>query len=168
MIQYSAEQFRQRLAGLEAPEHKFAIADIEMMKGDGVLLIKALRQVFGSSLDRMTLWQRISDGIPVSAAKSRGKVDKFIASMLDYIKAEANHVVGSEALGGVFSTLCLYSPEGQRQFIRTCVEYRMLLCLQARDGVETERKNTASIKEQTGASEVKILPDGSIMTKGES
>jgi len=139
MLQFSAEQFRQKLASLEAPEKKFNEDELEMLKTVAVEMIKAMRDVFGGSLDRKTVWERISNGIPIAAAKSGGKGDKFLAALLDYVKAEANFVVSSDGMKRVLETVVRMTPETQRQFIRTCVEYRMLLCLEAREEVQNAR-----------------------------
>jgi len=142
MIQFSAEQFRQRLAGLESPERRFDEDEIEDMKTVAVLMIRALRDVFGDSLDRKTVWERISGGIVVAAAKTGGSQfsigDKFIAALLDHVKASANAVVGSDNLKAATAAVNQMSRDGQRQFIRTCVEYRMILCLEARESVLLE------------------------------
>jgi hypothetical protein len=163
----NAEQFRQKLAGLESPETRFNDAEIVVMKATGVEMIKALRNVFGPSLDRKTVWERISNGITIAAAKSGGKGDKFLSGMLDYVKSEANSVVGSDALKNVMEKIISMTIESQRQFIRICVEYRMLLCLQARDEVETEKRTIQDIKNQTGAAAVQFNDDGTIQTAGE-
>ncbi|GHU37757.1 hypothetical protein FACS1894105_10440 [Clostridia bacterium] len=142
-FQISAEKFRQRLAGLENPEQTFSNEQLEEMHKDAQNLILALREVFGDKLDRKTLWDRITHGIEVSSSKSGGKVDKFIAELLDYVKAEPNSVVRSESLGSFIKKSASFSQEYQRQFIRTCVIYRMLLVISAREAathktIETE------------------------------
>jgi len=162
MIEYSAQQFRQRLAGLAVDEVS-SKGMIDAYKATGIELVKALRDVFGHSLDRKTLWERISNGIEIAAKKSGGMANKFLASLLDYVKAETNVAVGSVPLKAVADTVLNYSPETQREFINMCAEYRMLLCLEARDEVQ----NIKGILEQTGAKQARILDDGSIMTFGE-
>jgi len=158
MVQYSAESFRRKLAGLEALETKFSNEEVEKMKILGVELVKALRNVFGSSLDRMSLWNRISNGLSIAAAKSQGKVDKFFVGLLDYVRAEAHIVASNESLITISDKLLGMSPEQQRMFIRICAEYRMLLCLQAREDVE-EYKN---LLKQLGAKKATVENDGTI------
>ena len=167
MAQYSAEQFRQKLAGLESPEKKFTEGEMYEMQQMGAKLVMALRDVFGHTLDRTTLWVRISNGMPIAASKSGGKGDKFIAALLDYMKAEANTVVTSDLLKEVNAKVLALTPEAQRQFIRICVEYRMLLCLEAREGVMAQRRVEQEIKSQMGADRAIVMPDGSIATSGE-
>ena len=135
MQKFSAEEFRRKLAGLETPETRFSPDDVNAMKQLGVQLVLALREVFGSGLDRKTLWERISNGIPLASSKSGGRGEKFLVELLDYVKSEANVVVGSEKLRLITASIMHLSPESQRQFIRICVEYRMLLCLEAREEV---------------------------------
>jgi len=162
-IQFSAEEFRRRLAGLEAPEARFDQPEISDMKQLAGRLVLALREVFGSALDRKTVWERIANGIPIASSKSGGKGDKFIAALLEYIKAEPNVCVGNDALILAVEEITQLSPEAQRAFIRICVEYRMLLCIDARGSVQEAK----AIKDITGAESVEMLGDGTIITKGE-
>jgi hypothetical protein len=160
----NAEQFRQVLAGLAATEIGGNMA--EHMKPQAVAMIKAFRDVFGKSLDRMTLWERIANGIEVAAKKSGGRGDKFIAAMLDYLRSDTNVVVGSAALKAAVDRLLDDSPGGQRNFINYCYEYRQLLCLEVRNDIQNERQNIENVMAQTGAKEAKLSPDGSIITRG--
>ena len=160
---YSADQFRKKLAGLESPECRFSDLELEDLKETGVELVGALRSVFGK-LDPKTCWERISNGLTIAAAKSRGKGDEFIAELLDYVKAEPNVVVGNDKLRQINAKILMFPPEKQRMFIRTCVRFRMLMCLEARDLVQ-EYKNLLA---QTGAEKAIIDPDGTIRTWGET
>ena len=159
MIQtYSAERFRQKLAGLESPETRFSDAELEVLKAGGVKFILALREVFGSSLDRKTIWERISNGMTIAAAKSGGKGDKFFVEMIEYVKADANAVVGNAQMIQAAADIMRMSPETQRQFIRACVEYRMLLCLQARAFAQAEKGAQAAEKPEPVKSEFVEVP----------
>ena len=141
----SAEVFRQRLAGLEAPETRFSEDDIEKFRQLGIRLVLVMREVFGSSIDRKTLWERIASGMQVAQAKSGGKGERFLSAMLDYVKADVNVVVGSDWLTDIRADVRSLSLEDQRQFIRTCVDYRMLLCLEARALVQAEKTDPETI-----------------------
>ena len=167
MVQFSAEQFRQRLAGLAAPEKGFSNQELENMKETGGRLVKILANIFGRSLDPKSKWERITNAISSAAAKSRGRCDKFLTNLLEFIRAEPNVIVGHEPLKNIAQEICTMTPEMQRMFIQTCVEYKMLLCLEVRDEIQADKAVIAEIKAQTGASQVKILPDGSIITHGE-
>jgi len=145
MLQISAETFRQKLAGLESPEKHFSEEELADLHAGAVDLIKSLHGVYGATLDRKAVWERISNGIPVAAAKSGGRGEKFLAEMLDYVKAEAGMVASSDALKKATVFLLAASPEAQRQFIRICVEYRMLLCLKARESVIEARESKKEI-----------------------
>ena len=164
MNQISEVEFRRELAGLEAPEVRINENERAQMKELGVQFFLALRDVYGESLDRKKIWERIVDGINVSAAKSGGKIEKFIASMLDYVRAEANSVISCELLAGVIDRTALMTIENQRYFIRICSEYRMLICLEARARVQEDK----SLREQTGAKNIITLSDGTIIAKGEA
>jgi CO dehydrogenase/acetyl-CoA synthase gamma subunit (corrinoid Fe-S protein) len=159
--QISAKEFRIRLAALENPEQKFAEDDLQKIKIQSVQFILVLREVYGEVLDRKKVWERITNGLPVAAAKSMGKIDKFIADMLAYVHANANAVVGNDTLKALVDELKYESKEYQRLFIRYCVEYRMLIALAAREDVE----NLKSLQAQTGSNDVEVLSTGEIVAR---
>ena len=147
MNQYTAEAFRQKLAGLESPEKRLTTIETEKIKNLSVKMIRALHKVFGEGLDRKTVWERISNGIIVSSAKSGGNGSKFLAELLDYVKASPGMVASNDDLKDLTIAMASGTPEVQRHFIRTCVEYRLLLCLEVRDTIQTEKAERAATKE---------------------
>lgn len=137
MLRISAEEFRRKLAGLESTERNSDAENQEMMKL-GIDLVIVLRNVFGDSLDRKTLWHRIGNGISVAAHKCAGSAEKFIAETLDYVKADESAVVVNDKLKAVHKTVKGQSKDWQMSFIRTCLTYKNLLMLEARE-IATDR-----------------------------
>ncbi len=81
------ERFRQQLAGLASTDA--AEFDAETFRQFGIRLGVVMAELFGESLDRLTLWQRISDGIRTSSAKvGDGDTDHFLSLCLEFIKAD--------------------------------------------------------------------------------
>ena len=148
--QISADAFRQRLAGLENPEQRFTPAERDEMTAHGKLFVLAIREVFGSTLDRITVWERTSNGIVIAAAKSGGLLRRFVAAMLDYVKAEANVVAGNETLAQFIAATDGKGEDWQRQFIRACVTDRMLLVIEARGDVERARNLRTAVSAPAG------------------
>jgi len=162
-MQISMEEFRQRLARLEAPEAKFGDAEIERMHKIGIRLVKALRAVYGKGLDRLTLWDRISNGIMNAGTRSQGKGGDFLANLLEFVKADINIAVGNPLLLEVHEDIKAMTPEEKRFFIRTCMSSRRLLCLEARDDIESEKDDLAMIRKQIGKEFVARGPDNTIV-----
>lgn len=87
---FDAERWRQSLAGLtdpdysgddnpQAAEHKSASID----------LCICLCELFGTSLARETLWERIGSALQTASAKSDdGDCDRLVSLALDHIRAE--------------------------------------------------------------------------------
>lgn len=62
----------------------------------------ALPAVFGDTLDRMTLWDRIASGIQSGYAKTfSGDLELFVQHVLEHIKAEASRVVACDRICNV-------------------------------------------------------------------
>jgi hypothetical protein len=161
LTQYSADEFRRKLAGCAAPDKKFNEEALAMMSQYGIALIRVAKDVFGSSLDPKTVWERINNGLKISAAKSAGSAQKFLAALLEYVKADVNVIVGSKRLQAVKEALLSSPPEWQRQFINACVENRMLWIMEARDEYMAE-KATAAAASEPDVPENMILEGGAL------
>jgi hypothetical protein len=161
-VEISAEGFRRRLAGLENPEIKKDDADKQEMREIAISLVLALREVYGSSLERKALWQRIANGLNVAKSKSGGFADRFIVEALDFVRADPNLVVGNARLIDIYKRIKGQPKDWQMLFIRECVVYRNLLLLEARARITSDKELAA----QLGAEEAAILSGGEIVAKG--
>jgi hypothetical protein len=159
LVQYSADEFRRRLAGCASPEKKFDEEALANMQQYGISLIRAIKDVFGSGLDLKTVWERINNGLKVSAAKSAGSAAKFLASLIEYVKADVNVVVGSKRLRAAKDLLSSAPVEWQRQFINACVENRILWIIEARDAYMAEKASAISTPDEDDAENM-ILEGG--------
>lgn len=111
------EKFRQQLAGLASTDA--AEFDGEAFRVFGVRLGVVLARLFGDSLDRLTLWQRISDGIRASAAKvGDADTDHFLSLCLDFVKAEDSKVAANEEFFNLLAELSGQDEGFRRQWIR--------------------------------------------------
>ncbi|MCL1789849.1 MAG: hypothetical protein FWG40_00570 [Peptococcaceae bacterium] len=131
MLQISAVEFRRRLAGLEDVSQ--TVETDEGMRDLAIDFVLALKDVFGDSLDRKTVWNRISNGISIAANKCGGKVDSFIAEALEFVKASPEGVVTNDKLKRVNAEIKGQPKDWQMAFIKSCLTYRTLILLEARE-----------------------------------
>lgn len=76
----------------------------QKVKDLAVRFCAALPAVFGESLDRTTLWDRIGTGIQSAYAKTAGDdVDFFVSQVLEHIKAEPTKSLSEPELSGVLT-----------------------------------------------------------------
>lgn len=111
----STEEMRQRLAGLidnqaEKPEWYTHVA-----KGLAIDFCASLPSVFGSELDRLTMWDKIGNAIKSGYAKTvSGDIDLFVQHILESIQADASKAVACDRLTEAIDAL-QQLPEQERQ-----------------------------------------------------
>lgn len=114
----SAEEWRQKLAGLVDPNRQLPPMEQEAVKAEAVSLISVLPSLYGDSLDRKAMWERIGNGIASATAKCGGQWDRFLNDILEYIKADPGRVASSAAIGRFIETMECRPKEWHEQFLR--------------------------------------------------
>lgn len=76
----TTEQYRQHLAGLIDPQQKLEVKDREVIRLTAISFVACLPKIFGSELDRMTLWDRIGTAIQVAFSKTVDDDHEFFIS----------------------------------------------------------------------------------------
>jgi hypothetical protein len=102
----TTEQFRQKLAGLIDPQEQLAPDFKQEQKARAIEFVGCLPEVFGPSLDRMTLWDRIGTALQTAYAKTVGTdYEFFISRVLEHIKAEPAQVARCQTIQWVMTWL---------------------------------------------------------------
>lgn len=91
-----------------------------------------MAEVFGDDLDRKTLWERIDNGIVISAAKCGGDWEKFVNEILVYIKADPGKVAANKNLSNWIDSMVCKPNEWHEQFVRECETKHMFITVKAR------------------------------------
>lgn len=109
---------RQRLAGLSDRSAAKPPAFHNAIKELAVDFCSTLPRIFGSELDRMTLWDRIGSALTTARAKNPGEdVDGFIQSVCDHIKASMSATLACEQFCGVMDEVGKMTPEESGQWM---------------------------------------------------
>jgi hypothetical protein len=90
-----------------------------------------LTEVFGKSLDRKTLWERIGNGFLSCAAKCGGSVERFMNELCVYVNGSPSDVAENYSLREWLKYAETLNPEEQLLFIRTCEERRFIIVAKA-------------------------------------
>lgn len=95
---FDAATFRQEIAGLlERHENDHEPADFGAAASQ--LCVVMAEQFDSDTLDRLTLWDRISSGILTAAAKvDDGDLDRFLSLCLEHVKASPGRTAASETV----------------------------------------------------------------------
>lgn len=92
---FDAQQFRLALAGLTDPDSSAQSDDglAPEYKAASIDLCVCLCDLFGRSLDRKTLWDRIASALAAASAKANaGDTDHLISMCLEHVRADASYV----------------------------------------------------------------------------
>ena len=102
----TTEQYRQKLAGLIDQDADKNEADIAKLKKLAVDFVAILPEVFGDSLDRLKIWDRISSGLVAANAKATNTDhERFVQLVLDHIKADPAMAGRNENLAAMLGSL---------------------------------------------------------------
>lgn len=115
----STDDLRRRLAGLVDPERTPGASEEMEYKEAAHRLGCVLASLFGESLDRLTLWDRIGSGFATACAKvDDGDLDRFASICLDHVKADPGAAASNAALGALLSTFAARPIEWRQGFVR--------------------------------------------------
>lgn len=112
------EDFRRSLAGLASTDA--AVYDAEAFKAAGIKLGFVMAKLFNrKSLEPITLWERIGNGIRSASAKvGNGDTDYFISLCLEFVLAKDSLVAADEDCGALIFEMANQEEAFRRQWIR--------------------------------------------------
>lgn len=131
------EQFRLKLAGLADPDaapqgpspQDAALtqhATTDVIRATAIQFIAILPELFGESLDRKTLWDRIGTGLQSAYAKTPGcDHEYFIQQVLDHIKSEPAKAAGNARLAEILAAIGEWQDANRQAFI-SCFNSRLI------------------------------------------
>jgi hypothetical protein len=116
------EAFRKKIAGLKAEKKEDTDINEAFVK-----LISLLPMVYGDSLSRAQMWQRIANGLEAAISKSQGSVKVFYNILLKYIRAEPASVADNDELSEAYSRI-----EGKTEVLDMAANESYTIIVQAR------------------------------------
>lgn len=135
-------EFRRRVAGFIDPNRKTGAAEEASVKEEAKQLCLALCELFGESLERMTLWDRISTALLTAAAKcDDGDTDRFASLCLEHVKADHAAAARHEGFAAWVTTLAARDDAYRQAFVRHCGQKAAIVLVHSRYAWE-ERKRT--------------------------
>lgn len=114
----TTEQYRQKIAGLIDPQEQQTPERRDEIKQLAIQFVALLPEVFGETLDRLTLWDRIGTGLQTAFAKTPGiDHEHFIQQVLEHIKSETSKAARCKSLAEVLLILSEWSPADRQAWI---------------------------------------------------
>lgn len=142
-----AEAFRRKLAGLTDPERRPESAgEKEAMKQDAIRFCSILAHLFGESLDRTTLWEKIGSALSTSLAKvSDDDLDRFATLCLEHIVAEDSKVAACEPLMHMLQAWETRTREWRHALLHYLATHRTAALVHARARWECVKKKEVEL-----------------------
>lgn len=129
----STEELRRKLAFAQDPDRTPGEAETAEMKQAAYRLGSIMAHLFGDSLDRLTLWDRIASGFASACAKvDDGDLDRFVSLCLDHIKADAGKAAATQSLGHMLETFASRPIEWRKAFLRYIKTHSYAVLVHAR------------------------------------
>lgn len=117
------------------------------MKQTAVNFCSILPELFSDDLDRMSMWNRIGNGITGAAKKCGGDYEEFVNLSLEYIKANPGIVSSNKRLEEWLFSMELNSDEDKREFIRQAEKKLNIVLVYARNLWGEIKKSKRPLKE---------------------
>jgi len=130
--QLTPNEFREKIAGLENSLKKMDAFEEKGLNEEIIRFLIILPEVFGDSLDRKTLWERIGNGLISSLAKAGDNFELFINYCLEYIKAGSGRTAANEKLSLFLESSLIRPAIWQLQFLKTIEKKHYILIVKAR------------------------------------
>lgn len=124
---------RQRLACLIDPQAAKETWFNDHAKALAIRFCASLPAVFGESLDRMTMWDKIAAAIKSGFAKTvTGDIDLFVQHVLESIKADESRAVACSLLTEAIDDLQQLPPHERQDFLQYLVTHLIPVLVYAR------------------------------------
>ena len=135
------QQFRQRVAGLIDPNRKpTGAAETTSIKEEAKQLCLILCELFGESLDRTTLWDRIGSALATAAAKcDDGDTDRFVSLCLEHVQADNAQAARHTEFGNWVVTMGSRDDAYRQGFVRACATITPVILVHARNAWEQRK-----------------------------
>lgn len=139
-MEISAEEFRQKLAGHKGRSDEESDVATQSIRHECVNFLAILPKLFGDSLDRKTLWERIHSGIITSITKSEKDFEAFVNFLLQHIVAEPAMVASNTQLSQFITLANTRGKEWREDFMRTLELKSFVLIVLAREKWENVKQ----------------------------
>jgi len=139
LTEFDAVEFRRICAGLV--KSKQEAGNPAEFKSLGIKLATLLATLFGESLDRVTLWARITTALKTARANTQsGDADRFLQLTLDHVKADSAEAVANAELMSLITTLSEKSDEWRNSWFRYLDERAFIVVASARSEWEQAKQ----------------------------
>jgi len=139
MPQLEAAAFRRRVADLAGSDDALQY-DAAQFRAAAVDLSLALCRLFGESLDRITLWDRISTALGTACSKvPNGEPEALLSAALDHVKADHGAASRDPGVAKWLASVALQPDAWRRQFVTYVATRLYAVLVHARNAWEESK-----------------------------
>jgi hypothetical protein len=144
----SPAEFRKKVVGLIDPNrHATGAAETQAVKETAVQLCLILCELYGDTLDRMKLWDRIATALSVAASKcDDGDTDRFISLCLEHVQADPAAAARHELFANWVSTMGVRDAAHRQMFVRVAGQQSYVILVHARSAWEKRKETKMAAK----------------------
>jgi hypothetical protein len=151
----TTEQFRQKIAGLLDQHQELPVDFKEEQKNRAIEFVACLPEVFGSELERTTLWDRIGTALQSAYAKTVGTdYEFFISRVMEHIKAEPASVARCQTVQWVMEWLADCPDEARQAWLAYMHTHLYAVLVHAKARWELTKADRKSERESNSRMEV--------------
>ena len=124
------------------PDRRLSAAEPENIRQEAVRVVTGYCCLFGASLDRKTLWDKIATALASACAKvgGEGDIDRWIDLCLEHIRAEPGNVVRLKTFTDLRESLRTRDEPWRRAFLRYVENHRFAVLAYSRARWEQIKK----------------------------
>lgn len=133
LTRLDTEAFRRKLAGLADPDRTPGATEKAEVRETASRLCSILAHLFGESLERTTLWDRIGTALAKACAEtSDDDLDRFVTICLEAILADPAKAAACEPLGQLLGTFAVRPHEWRMDLINYINTHRYAVLVHGR------------------------------------
>lgn len=143
---FSAEKFRQWLAGYENEEATIEEADTERLRELLSMFVGHLPIVYGHD-DRLTMWERIGNAVSFATQSADGDMGEWTSAILERVNAEHSKVASNDAFQRVMAAIVTTPIHQRAAMLRLAKTQSYVILAMAREIWEQHKSDAADARE---------------------
>ena len=143
---FSAERFRQWLAGYDSQEAKVDDADMERLRELLSMFVGHLPLVYGFD-DRLTMWERIGNAVSYATQSADTDMGEWTSAILERINAPHSKVASLEEFQRVMAAIVTTPVYQRAAMLRLAKTQSYVVLAMAREIWEQHKSDAADARE---------------------
>jgi hypothetical protein len=106
---------------------------MDELKNEAIIFCSILPELFSSDLDRISMWERIGNGVSSAVKKCGGDIEQFVNIVLEFIKANSAMVASNDRLERFLLDMEQRSDDDKKSLLRIVDKKTNVILVYARN-----------------------------------